>query len=74
VLVHITGYCERRFTTTKTWHCEHADLVVCLAADCFCTALDFLFTSELFPEIPPGTAVVFSPATLVECGVIVDVG
>jgi len=49
--------------------------VVHLGTGCFCMALDFFFTSESFLEIPPGTAVVFSPATLVMCqGGMVNVG
>ena len=45
-----------------------------LGAGCFCTALDFLLTSKTFLELSPGTAVAFSPATLVGCQGIVDVG
>jgi hypothetical protein len=73
VLAHITRYCESIFTT-KTWRCERVGLAVRLRAGCSCTALDFLFASESLSELHPGTAVVFSPATLVERRVIVDVG
>ena len=54
--------------------CECASLAARLGASCFCAALEPLFGSGAFSEIPPGTAAVFPPATLVGRRGIVNVG